>query len=111
MKTKVFLANIALVVLFFLFEPLLHYLGELTDTYSLGAEIILGNCLPFLFLYFVFAALWSIGYSIVLCFKNKDIKQLTPIWVVGAFAYVWVSDANSFWVSLIDFYVNARYMV
>ncbi len=110
---KYFFINTILVAAFILSDPLLSYLGVLADIYSLGAEIVLGNCLPLILLFFIFAAMHSVVRSIINCYKNKDVKQLLPnvVLIIGFAAYVFIFKSNSLWWYVIDFYLNARYLV
>lgn len=105
---KLFVINIILVASFFLLEPLLEFCGDWADTYNLGAELALGMFVPFLFALLVIAALGSALRSIVGSCRSKDIKQILPILVlvIGVIVYIWTSDSNSFWISLIHFYAN-----
>lgn len=110
---KTFFINTITVVLFFVFEPLLEFCGKLANTYSLGAEIVLGMAMPVLFIAFVLVALSSAIYSLCKCFVNKNIKYILPVFVlvVGAIAYVLISTPDSFWVRLVNFYLNQEYLV
>ena len=109
---KAFFTNGILVAAFIMSVPLLSYLGVLADIYSLGAEIVLGNCLPLILLFFIFMAMRSVVYSIINCYKNKDVKQLLPniVLVIGFVVYVFLFNSNSLWWDVIDFYLNARYL-
>ena len=110
---KTFFINIITVVLFFAFEPLLDFFGNLANTYSLGAEIVLGMAMPVLFILFVLVTLGSIVDSLYKSFANKNIKYILPIsvFVVGAIVYVWISTPDSFWVRLVNFYLYKEYSV
>ena len=105
---KVILANIIVVITFILFDPLLNYLGEWADTYYLGAEMVLGMLTPLLFGFFVLLSLGLILFSIINCLIKKDIKQLIPvaIFVIGIVGYMLISDSNSFWIRLVNYYIN-----
>lgn len=105
---KLILTNAIVVITFILFDPLLNYLGELADTYSLGAEMVLGMFTPLLFGFFILLALGLIIFSINKSISGKDIKQLIPILIfaIGIIGYILVSDSNSFWIRLVTYYIN-----
>ncbi len=105
---KLILTNAIVVITFILFDPLLNYLGELADTYSLGAEMVLGMFTPLLFGFFILLALGLIIFSINKSISGKDIKQLIPIsiFAIGIIGYILVSDSNSFWIRLVTYYIN-----
>ena len=88
---------------FFLFDPLLNYLGEWADTYSFGADMVLGMLTPLLFGFFIFLSLGLILFSFIKCLIKKDIKQLIPvaIFAIGAVGYMLISNSNSFWIRLV----------
>ena len=106
---KIILTNIIVVITFILFDPLLNYLGEWADTYSLGAEMVLGILLPLLFGFFILLSLCLTLYSIVKCITRKDIKQLIPmaVFVIGVIGYMLISDSNSFWVRFVNYYIKS----
>ena len=105
---KLILTNIIVVVTFILFDPLLNYLGEWADTYNLGAEMVLGMLTPLLFGFFVLLSLGLTLFSIIKSITNRDIKQLIPItvFVIGIIGYMFISNSNSFWVGLVNYYIN-----
>ncbi len=105
---KLILTNIIVVITFILFDPLLNYLGEWADTYSLGAEMVLGILTPLLFGFFVLAALCLTLFSVIKCIAKKDVKQLIPvvIFVIGVVGYMLISNSNSFWIRLVNYYIN-----
>ena len=105
---KIILTNIIVVITFILFDPLLNYLGEWADTYSLGAEMVLGMLTPLLFVFFILLSLGLILFSIIKSHVNKDIKQLIPvaIFAIGVVGYMLISNSNSFWISLVNYYMN-----
>ena len=105
---KLILTNIIVVITFILFDPLLNYLGEWADTYNLGAEMVLGMLTPFLFGFFVLLSLGLTLFSIIKSITNRDIKQLIPItvFVIGIIGYMFISNSNSFWVGLVNYYIN-----
>ena len=76
---KIILTNIIVVITFILFDPLLNYLGEWADTYSLGAEVVLGILTPLLLGFFILLSLCLTLYSIVKCITKKDVKHLLCI--------------------------------
>ena len=105
---KIILTNIIVVITFILFDPLLNYLGEWADTYSLGAEMVLGMLTPLLFGFFILLSLGLILFSIIKSLINKDIKQLIPvaIFAMGVVCYMFISNSNSFWIRLVNYYMN-----
>ena len=105
---KPVLTNIIVVITFILFDPLLNYLGEWADTYNLGAEMVLGMLTPLLFGFFILLSLCLTLYSIIRCITKKDMKQLIPIviFVIGVIAYILISNSSSFWVRLVNYYIN-----
>lgn len=105
---KLILTNIIVVTTFILFDPLLNYLREWADTYNLGAEMFLGIFTPLLFDFFVLAALCLTMFSVVKCIAKKDVKQLVPIavYAVGIVGYILISNPNSFWIGLVNYYIN-----
>ena len=105
---KLILTNIIVVITFFLFDPLLNYLGEWTDTYNLSVEMVLGMLTPLIFGFFSILTLCLILFSIIKCITRKDIKQLFPIviFVVGGIVYILISNSNSFWIRLVNYYMN-----
>ena len=106
---KVILTNIIVVITFILFDPLLNYLGEWADTYNLGAEMVLGMLTPLLFVFFILLSLGLILFSIIKCLIKKDIKQLIPvaIFAIGVVGYMLISNSNSFWIRLVNYYINS----
>ena len=105
---KIILTNIIVVITFILFDPLLNYLGEWADTYSLGAEMVLGMLTPLLFGFFILLSLGLILFSIIKSLINKDIKQLIPvaIFAIGVVGYMFISNSNSSWIRLVNYYMN-----
>ena len=105
---KLILTNIIVVITFILFDPLLNYLGEWADTYSLGAEMVLGMFTPLLFGFFILLSLGLILFSIIKSIANKDIKQLIPITflVIGIIGYILISNSDSFWIRFVTYYIN-----
>ena len=105
---KLILTNIIVVITFILFDPLLNYLGEWADTYNLGAEMVLGMVTPLLFVFFILLSLGLILFSVIKSIANKDIKQLIPItiFVIGIIGYILISNSNSFWIRLVNYYIN-----
>ena len=105
---KVILTNIIVVITFILFDPFLNYLGEWADTYNLGAEMVLGMLTPLLFGFFILLSLGLILFSIIKCLIKKDIKQLIPvvIFAIGVVGYMLISNSNSFWISIVNYYMN-----
>jgi len=105
---KLILTNIIVVITFILFDPLLNYLGEWADTYSLGAEMVLGMFTPLLFGFFILLSLGLILFSIIKSIANKDIKQLIPItiFVIGIIGYILISNLDSFWIRFVTYYIN-----
>lgn len=105
---KISLINAIVVITFILFDPLLNYLRVWADTYSLGAEMILGMLTPILFIFFILLSLCLVIYSIIRCTIKKDIKQLIPvaIFAIGIITYILFFDSNSFWISLVNYYVK-----
>jgi len=105
---KLILTNIIVVITFFLFDPLLNCLGEWADTHSLGAEMFLGMFTPLLFGFFILLSLGLILFSVIKSIANKDIKQLIPItiFVIGIIGYILISNSNSFWIRLVNYYIN-----
>jgi len=105
---KLILTNIIVVITFIFFDPLLNYLGEWADTYNLGAEMVLGMVTPLLFGFFILLSLGLILFSVIKSIANKDIKQLIPItiFVIGIIGYILISNSNSFWIRLVNYYIN-----
>jgi len=105
---KLILTNIIVVITFILFDPLLNYLGEWADTYSFGAEMVLGMLTPLLFGFFILLSLGLILFSIIKSIANKDIKQLIPItiFVIGIIGYILISNLDSFWIRFVTYYIN-----
>lgn len=105
---KISLISIIVVIAFMLFDPLLNYLRVWADTYNLGAEMILGMLTPILFIFFILLSLCLNLYSIIRCTIQKDIKQLIPVVIfsIGIITYILFSDSNSFWISLVNYYVK-----
>ena len=105
---KLILTNIIVVITFIFFDPLLNYLGEWADTYNLGAEMVLGMVTPLLFGFFILLSLGLILFSVIKSIANKDIKQLIPItiFVIGNIGYILISNSNSFWIRLVNCYIN-----
>ncbi len=105
---KLILTNIIVIITFILFDPLLNYLGEWADTYNLGAEMVLGMLTPLLFVFFVILALGLTVFSVIKAIVKKDIKQLIPvsIFVIGVVGYMLISNPNSFWIRLVNYYIN-----
>ena len=105
---KLILTNIIVVITFILFDPLLNYLGEWADTYSFGAEMVLGMLTPLLFGFFILLSLGLILFSIIKSIANKDIKQLIPItiFVIGIIGYILISNSDSFWIRFVTYYIN-----
>ena len=105
---KLILTNIIVISTFILFDPLLNYLGEWADTYCLGAEMVLGMFTPLLFGFFILLSLGLILFSIIKCLIKKDIKQLIPvvIFAIGVVGYMLISNSNSFWIRLVNYYIN-----
>ena len=105
---KLILINIIFISTFILFDPLLNCLGEWADTYNLGAEMFLGIFTPLLFGFFVLLSLSLILFSIIKSIAYKDIKQLIPITIfaIGIISYILVSNSNSFWIRLVNYYIN-----
>ena len=106
---KLIITNIIVVITFIIFDPILNYLGEWADTHNLGAEMILGMLTPFLFVFFILLSLCLTLYSIINCITTKDMKQLVPIavFVIGVIGYMLISDSNSFWIRLVNYYINS----
>jgi len=107
---KLIITNIIFVVIFILFDPILKHLGEWAGTYNLGAEMILGMLTSLLFWFFILLSLCLTLYSIIKCITRKDMKQLIPIaiFVIGFIGYMLISDSNSFWVRLVNYYINFK---
>lgn len=107
---KRFVINMIIVAAFFLLEPLLEFCGDWANTYNLGAELVLGMFVPFLFASLVIAALGSALCSIAGSCRSKDIKQILPILVlvIGVIVYIWTSDSESFWIRIVDFYTDVE---
>ena len=105
---KLILTNVIIVISFILFDPLLNYLGEWADTYNFGAEMVLGIFIPLLFGFFVLASLCLTIFSVIKCITKKDVKQLIPvaIYVIGVVGYMLISNPNSFWIRLVNYYIN-----
>lgn len=106
---KLIITNIIVVITFIIFDPILNYLGEWADTYNLGAEMLLGMLTPLLFGFFILLSLCLTLYSIIKCITRKDKKQLFPItiFLIGFIGYMLISDSNSFWVRLVNYYINS----
>lgn len=105
---KLIITNVIVVVAFIIFDPLLNYLGEWADTYNLGAEMVLGMLTPLLFGFFILLSLGLTLFSIIKSITNRDIKQLIPItvFVIGIIGYIFISNSNSFWIRLVNYYIN-----
>lgn len=105
---KLILINMIVVIAFILFDPMLNYLGVWADTYNLGAEMVLGMLTPLLFGFFVLASLCLMIFSVIKCIAKKDVKQLIPvaIYVIGVVGYMLISNPNSFWIRLVNYYIN-----
>ena len=105
---KLILTNIIVISTFILFDPLLNYLREWADTYNLGAEMFLGIFTPLLFGFFVLASLCLTIFSLIKSIAKKDVKQLIPtaIYVIGVAGYMMISNSNSFWIRLVNYYIN-----
>ena len=105
---KLILTNIIVISTFILFDPLLNYLGEWADTYNLGAEMVLGMLTPLLFGFFILLSLGLTLFSTIKSITNRDIKQLIPItvFVIGIIGYIFISNSNSFWIRLVNYYIN-----
>jgi len=107
MKKLIFI-NAIIVISFVVCDPLINYLAEWADTYSLGAEVVLGILTPLLLGFFILLSLCLTLYSIVKCITKKDVKQLIPIaiFILGVVVYIMISDSNSFWIRLVNYYIN-----
>ncbi len=105
---KLILTNLIIVISFILFDPLLNYLDKWVDTYSLGAEMVLGMLTPILFVLFIILSLWLTLFSVIRCIANKDWKQLIPvsIFVIGVVGYMLISNSNSFWIRLVNYCIK-----
>ena len=105
---KLIITNMIVVVTFIIFDPLLNYLGEWADTYYLGAEMVLGIFTPILFGFFILLSLGLTLISIIKSITNRNIKQLIPItvFVIGIIGYMFISNSNSFWIRLVNYYIN-----
>jgi len=105
---KLILTNTIVVVIFILFDLLLDYLDKWSDTYSLGAEMVLGMVTPPLFVFFVLLFVGLILFSIIKCIAKKDMKQLIPnvIFVIVIVGYILISDSNSFWNRLVNYWIK-----
>lgn len=87
-------------------DPFFAWCGDLADGYSLGAEMVLGMLIPFIFVFFVLFAIFSATVSLYKTVATKDIKQTIPILVLVAFAtmYITLSTRDSLWVRIIEYY-------
>ncbi len=105
---KLILTNIIVVITFILFDSLLNYLDKWADTYNLGAEMVLGIFTPLLFGFFVLASLCLTLFSVIKYIAKREMKQLIPvaIFVIGVVGYMLISNSNSFWIRLINYYIN-----
>lgn len=108
-KTAYF--NVGLVALFFILDPFFNFCIGWANTFSLGAEIVLGMATPLIFIAFAICALLSTAYSIYKCISRKSIKELLPIGIllVGAVLYILCFTPNGFWSELIDFYLTTDF--
>lgn len=88
-------------------EPLYVWCGNWADTYSLGAEMVLGMLLPVVLALFILFAMFSVALSLYLAIVGKDIKQTLPILVFVVFAAIYLALAtkDSFWVRVFEYYV------
>ncbi|MBQ4556770.1 MAG: hypothetical protein IJA60_03880 [Clostridia bacterium] len=105
-KTAYF--NLGLLALFFILDPFFNFCIGWADTFSLGAEIVLGMATPLIFIAFAICVLLSTAYSIYKCISRKNIKELSPIGIllVGAVIYVLCFIPGGFWYELVSFYFN-----
>ncbi len=105
---KLILTNVIIVISFILFDPLLNYLSEWADVYSLGAEMVLGLLTPFLFGVFIILVLCLTAFSFIKCIAKKDVRQLIPItiFIIGVIGYMLISNSNSFWIRFVNYYIN-----
>lgn len=103
--------NTVLIALFFILDPFFNFCREWTDTYSLGAEIVLGMATPLIFIFFVLCALISITYSIYKCVKERNLKELFPVCIIliGAVLYILCFTPEGFWSELVNFYLTTDF--
>lgn len=108
-KTIIF--TIIISVLFLLSDPFFTLCGDWADTYSLGAEMVLGIITPFLFALFVLFVFLFVCFLIFMFFREQNAKHLIPIMILAVTAVIYISfsNADSFWVSLINFYCSNPY--
>lgn len=90
---------------FIVSEPLLTRCGDWADTYSLGAEMVLGMLIPLIFTMFILFAILSVSLALYKAIVTKDIKQTIPILVLIAFItlYITLSTQDSLWVRFIEY--------
>lgn len=105
---KSIIINVIIVILFFLCDTVLNYLSEWADTYNLGAEMALGMLTPILFVTFVLLIFGLMVISVIKCIAKKNAKHLIPtaIFIVGFIAYMLISNSNSFWIRLVNYYID-----
>ena len=88
-------------------EPLYIWCSNWADTYSLGAEMVLGMLLPVIIALFILFAMFSMAISLYLAIAGKDAKQTLPILVFVVFAAIYIALAtkDSFWVRVFEYYI------
>ena len=108
-KTLIF--TIIVSVLFLLSDPFFTFCDKWADIHSLGAELALGLITPWMFLSFISCAFFFVGSSAFMCFRERNAKHLIPILILAVTAVVYISfsNADSFWVRLVNFYLSNPY--
>ncbi len=105
---KHLIINILISIVFIILDPLFVWCGNWADTYSLGAELILGMIEPAVLLAFVIFFIGSACFSFIRCFKERKAINIVPLVVLIAFVllYVFISTENSTWIRVMDFYIK-----
>jgi len=108
-KTLIF--TIIISVLFLLSDPFFTFCDDWADIYSLGAEMALGMITPLIFALFISLAFFSVCFSVFMCFRERNAKYLIPILILAVTAVIYISfsNADSFWVRLVNFYLSNPY--
>ena len=103
---KHLIVNILVSIAFIVLDPILTWCGVFAEAYSLGAEMVLGMSIPFIFSLFILFIIFSVSFSLYKAIITKDIKQTVPILALTAFAaiYIALSTQGSFWVRFFEYY-------
>jgi len=108
---KAILFTIIISVLFLLSDPFFNFCDDWADTYSLGAEMVFGMLTPLLFALFILFIFFFICSLLFMCFRERNAKFLIPILILAVTAVIYISfsNADSFWVRLVNFYLSNPY--